>query len=574
MFKPDRLNGLLFFSLAFLLVLALLPATGWIVRMPLWLAIPGAQLARVRSIHGLEYPWQRPGKPVSSDPADYLLALGQAVTTEYKLTKAQAAAVVRALESVDQRFPGHASIPSYEIEDWLRVGNLGSRADDWLLNAEQPPPTFRPCPADREQVDAVVKAAICGEQRDPENALYPLLRACALMGARRDAEAIEAIEIAGKKTKWNEYSLEDVDARVHLQERSQGHLSAFTVLEADATKLFPYDAAIAELARPTIYKAVLAEQRGHREEGVRICHALMHVSGLMRADSTNAFGTLTGNSVARMSYYRPGGADPVPKSANWSEEKRCRVNRYCSYLASFGHADEARWVRAQMDAAQQAEDIIRRAVSLPDGEPIEFVPAPLVWLAWFWLASVIALCNAIWLFAAVGMDHLRRTGARATFSSAWVVSTGLAIIVLWDYARVWAVLRSFNIAVPFSLTDVVSGRFVDLSCQYVPLVVMVSFFVPLILSASILVRALRQRIPLVRAFRDGFRGPGAWLGAACLVIYGLLVIATAAQEANVLQERNRMRVNEGRYYAEKFGAVWPGPPTDSGVTPPIAAWQH
>jgi len=105
MFKPDRLNGLLFFSLAFLLVLALLPATGWIVRMPLWLAIPGAQLARVRSIHGLEYPWQRPGKPVSSDPADYLLALGQAVTTEYKLTKAQAAAVVRALESVDQRFP-------------------------------------------------------------------------------------------------------------------------------------------------------------------------------------------------------------------------------------------------------------------------------------------------------------------------------------------------------------------------------------------------------------------------------------------------------------------------------------
>jgi hypothetical protein len=58
------------------------------------------------------------------------------------------------------------------------------------------------------------------------------------------------------------------------------------------------------------------------------------------------------------------------------------------------------------------------------------------------------------------------------------------------------------------------------------------------------------------------------------VIYGLLVIATAAEEANVLQEWKRLRVHEGRYYAEEVGTVWHDPPTDPGITPPIAAWRR
>ena len=556
MLKSDRLNGFLFFSLAFLLVLALLPATRWIVRKQFWMAIPGPQLTRVMLEKGVDGPCEWPGREVKPDPSDYLLALGQAETHPVG-SKDWVVPEARALRSVDQRFPGRPSMPAHEILNLCQGNIICSRGEDWLLGGGKPPSDFRPSFPDPARVEAVLQAAVRGEQRDPENAFYPLMRACALMGARRDAEAIEALKVAGRKTEWNEYLLEDVDARVHLRERSQGRLSAFSVMVQDSATFGTYHSAIRELARVATYKAILAEQSGHREEGLLIRHALMHVSGLMRADSTDAIGDFVGIAVAQMVLGWPGGVAPVPESANRTENRRRHIETYCSYLASFGHSDEARWVRSQMDAAQQVSHILQRAFS-PSPPPAVF---PLIWLMGLWVIEAIALCNAVWLLAAAGIANLR-WNRRAILPSVCVLSAFLAVIPLWECVRVQMVAQGCS---------EILGLIVDSPPAFpwfLALAAILSISVPLILSAAILVRTLRRRIPLVRAFREGFRGPGAWLAAACMVIYGLLVIGTAVKEANVLQDRNRMRVNEGRYYAEKFGVTWPGPPDSSPAHKP------
>jgi hypothetical protein len=180
---------------------------------------------------------------------------------------------------------------------------------------------------------------------------------------------------------------------------------------------------------------------------------------------------------------------------------------------------------------------------------------PAIWLIGLWSAAALALCNAIWLLMAAGIAHLRWT-RREIAAPVCALLAFLAIIPAWEWAQVRAVADGCSLIGVFVMYYSGTGPWL------VPLIATLSFAVPLILSAAILVRALRRRIPPGRAFREGFRGPGAWIGAACLLAYGLLVIGTAVQESHVLHERNRIRVHEGRYYAAMVGAEWPGLPAN------------
>lgn len=106
-------------------------------------------------------------------------------------------------------------------------GSLVCPVEEWALY----PPSSRPNPQSlippaAEHLAAYDRDAKEGERLDPDNAYFPLMRAVGLFAARRDKEAIEAIERASRKPRWEDYTNEEAEAHLHLLAKAFGRQPA------------------------------------------------------------------------------------------------------------------------------------------------------------------------------------------------------------------------------------------------------------------------------------------------------------------------------------------------------------
>ena len=379
---------LLGLALGVLLALLIAPQTRWLVRLQIltllhqYYPLPCAYSTTSQANDMRLYQ-----AAAARHPGDFQLQYADATLGSRPQT-------ILNLRALTHRFPNNSML----LANLLRYESDGihsSRTDDFLLSGEPIPKSFPYfIPSTPETLALYDRDAAAGERAEPDNAYFPLMRASGLFAARRDAEALAAVQRANVKPVWREYLTDDNEARWRLYTEAFGDPGAMPQASSAFTQILWEYSSLRGTARLVAYQAVLKEQAGHREEGLALREALFRCGDLMRVQSTPLIGSLVGIAIAAISEERPG--DPFVKDdAGLSPEQKAqkRLDAYCAYVIKIGHPEAARRARE--------EEAARRSIqAMEDPEQLsEDWTRPLVRATWWWSADLAILLNIGWLLA-------------------------------------------------------------------------------------------------------------------------------------------------------------------------------
>ena len=384
--RQSRLT-LLGLTFGILLALLLAPQTRWMVRVQL--------LTLLHQYHPL--PWAYSTNSAAND-----LRLCQAAAALYpgdfsvqygKATLGSRLETITNLRALAYRFPDNPVL----LANLLRYdsgGIFSSRTDAFLLDNAPVPKNFPyNTPSTPETLAAYDRDAAAGEQADPGNAYFPLMRAGGLFAARRDAEALAAVQRASVKPFWREYLPDDDEARWHLYAEAFHDPGAMPQASLAANQFLWQYSSLRQTARLVAYQAVLKEQAGHREEGLALRQALFRCGDLMRVQSTTLIGSLVGIAISAISETRPGGGPTLKDDPNLPPEQKAqkRLDAYCAYVVKIGHPEAVRQAQDEEAARRSAQTL-----ETPNLAPSDF-SRPLVLLTRWWEADLAVLLNIGWL---------------------------------------------------------------------------------------------------------------------------------------------------------------------------------
>jgi len=430
---------LLGLALGILLALLIAPQTRWLVRLQ--------TLMLLHQYHPLPTTWAGgpPAYYTTSEANDTRLHEAAAArhAGDFGLQYANATLgpmpqTISNLRALTHRFPNNPVL----LANLLRYESSGihsSRTDDFLLTQEPVPKTFPyNVPSSPETLAAYDRDAATGERAEPDNAYFPLMRASGLFAARRDAEALAAVQRASVKPFWREYLPDDAEAHWRLHTEAFHDPGAMPQASGAAGQILWQYSSLRGTARLVAYQAVLKEQAGHPEEGLTLRGALFRCGDLMRVQSTTLIGSLVGMAIAAISETRPGGPFLKDDPGLQPEQKaQKRLDAYCAYVVKIGHPEAARRARE--------EETARRSVqALEDPEHLsEDWTRPLVQCSWWWVADLAALLNIGWLLvlgpAAAG--YLRRPAPKKPTVGGIAAATRLTFgVLLWLLAFLFMLL--------------------------------------------------------------------------------------------------------------------------------------
>jgi len=423
---------LLGLALGILLALLIVPQTRWLVRLQ--------TLTLLHQYHPLAFAYVTTSEAndtrlheaaAARHPGDFGLQYANA-------TLGPIPQIISNLRALTHRFPNNPML----LANLLRYESSGihsSRTDDFLLTQEPVPKTFPyNVPSSPETLAAYDRDAAAGERADPDNAYFPLMRASGLFAARRDAEALAAVQRASVKPFWREHLPDDAEAHWRLHTEAFHDPGAMPQASGAGGQILWQYSSLRGTARLVAYQAVLQEQAGHPEEGLTLREALFRCGDLMRVQSTTLIGSLVGIAIAAISETRPGGPFLKDDPELQPEQKaQKRLDAYCAYAVKIGHPEAARRARE--------EEAARRSVqALEDPEHLsEDWTRPLVQCSWWWVADLAALLNIGWLLvlgpAAAG--YLRRPASEKPPIGRIAAATRLtSAVLLWLLAFLFMLL--------------------------------------------------------------------------------------------------------------------------------------
>jgi len=272
--------------------------------------------------------------------------------------------------------------------------------------------------SNRLDLAALETAAARGEEMDPDNAFFPMIQSYCLFASHRDREATDAVLRAGRKSRWDSYFHDRACSAIELAARLDGHLPVmrrFILFDNANLSLEPIRSACGS----AIWQAIVAEQHGDTDAGLRCRTAAMHVAGRMRVQGIALIENLAGASLVRMCLTRPGGAPPEPRrpKAAALTARRQRLDRFCAYLQRIGHGSDVTWVRREVAGGNAVNEISRRAFTF-DRVTRLFLPAVLAWFTAFLLLNEIMLVPISCLIARAVDPTRRRRSRRRPLSPA------------------------------------------------------------------------------------------------------------------------------------------------------------
>lgn len=457
------------------------------------------------------------------------------------------------------------------------------------LTADQPP-----APGDLAAFD---QAAARGEALDPNNALFPLLRAAGLFAAARDDDALDVLRRAGQKTTWNDYIADEATGRWRLAEYvngAWGTTGALVRSAQGAAILLPHYALIRNGARLGLVHAIEAEKAGRTVEGLELRRALARSGQTLRKGDGFLIGNFVGAALTQMTIERPAGA-PLPNGrftgegfafegdATSSARIQAAVDRargaYFAYLKRIGAPDEARWMREELEANDQTR---QRAAQIIYQSPLG---APVQRLAGWWILGLLTIANIGGLVALGGLAVLLartrivqrgpiRTAARTSAEtdgeirparralgvSALTMATVLFVaFVAREQAR--ATVGVIELAHMFggaAWSDTNGVNWWDQAFFALrPFAPLLTLIVPLLLVIGLGVASRVVGVPLTAGIIRGLKGIA--LPAACVlvIVYGGLILATVRQDARIDGGLRQTLAHEGRYLAARAGVRWP-----------------
>ena len=394
------------FGIAFGILLALLlaPQTRWLVRLQALTVLHQYRPIGCESYSRLPAGDARAYDTIAArHPSDFAIQYARA-------THSRDVSPLANLRTLAQRFPDSPMLYANILREASRRPLLSS-ADASKLSGDLTPTTVMPA-ASPQEIAASNQDAEAGERADPNNAYFPLILAYGLFAAHQNAAALAAVKRASNKPVWNEYLTENVNAKWRLHTEAFGDPGAIPQAAIWSSEMLPEYQHLRELARITMYQAVLQEQAGHQESGYELRESLRRCGDLMRVQSTTLIGSLVGVAITAIAEARAGGVPMLKHDPAESGEQLAqrRLEAYCAYVTKIGHPNAAQRARDEEAARRTVQSLVREDWSLPQ---LPQYLAPLQQLIVWWIVGVGLLLNIAWLLA---LGILAAGQSRLTFA--------------------------------------------------------------------------------------------------------------------------------------------------------------
>ena len=412
-------------TVAFVVALLVLPATGWLARLQLmpWMILS------LRKIDG------GMGNVPVDKSADFSVRYGDALMGGSKQAMPKLDALRGDFPSRPETIAALLRMLTSERSTLYRPEEtvISAGRNDAAPKADAKP--FVPNP----NAARIVALAAEGEVLEPDNGFFPVMAAYAEFALRQDDKAIAAWIRAGEKPRFEDYSLLEVPARWNRLLASTGgrEPGAISRMSVSASILLPHFAGIRSAARMASYEAMQAEVGGDAEAGYRIRRATRQIGAAMQDAKGSFIENLVGSAVVAIARYRVGGAfyEKNPHSNVTAEAKNkawCQAEkqRYADYLHDIGHADEGTaFLQAIANGAAQKE-IWRK------GSPHTYTGFgdKMIGLMLSWAGNIVLLAGTVFALGFAGIfalvykfsPRLQRNGILQK-SARWGVCMGLLL---------------------------------------------------------------------------------------------------------------------------------------------------
>ena len=397
-------------TLGTVIALAVLPATGWIIREQLKSVASALVLQPTKINFSEESPTDRARirEIAARRPDDFPLQFAAAARLDERrrLIRERTPFASRQAEEwpgsayadVAARFAGNPSLHANLLRLAAGTEVIAKRSEAAELEGKPAGSSSNETPElnHPETLASFLDRTAAGERLDPENAYFPVMASVALFAGHRDAEALEALQRAAAKSQWREYYQDQNYGNWRLDE-ALGQRGAIIRTGRAASQLFPNYAQIRNVARMACYLAMKAEQEGDSERGFLIRHDVLRLGSAMRSQGQLLITNLVGAAIVRLAMSRPGGSPAPPRAANAPSgdvhrtEKDHRVaEAYQAYVTHIGHPEEAAWVREEEAAGSRLRVMLTPEVI---GIGLE---RPLYTTTNYWSAGAMLLLNAVW----------------------------------------------------------------------------------------------------------------------------------------------------------------------------------
>lgn len=419
------------------------------------------------------------------------------------------------------------------------------------------PPSRRPnpqslVPSPPEYLAAYDRIASTGESLDPDNAYFPLMRAVGFFAARRDKEAIEAMERASRKPRWEDYTNEEAEAHLHLLTKAFGRQPAISQFLNASVVIEPHWIGIRSAARMVQYLAHQKEKTGRRREGADLRLSMLRCASLIRAQSSSSIGALVASALESAAVFSPGN----PRRPSESEEqRRLRMRQqFPDLLRQLGKHRDANWAQREFAAMEEARAIVREAMA-----PQRWVQTPLK-LVRAWTINMLLLFLGLgalflWLvYAVVARTPLRRGVTPYVVLLASLLAAGV-LFMLSPWADFPA--RTLETLAYLVKVEGYQPEFVIVPPLIfrVAAAISVIFLLLMIVTATGVWGLINGQEPDV-ALVEGICRAGLPFAGLLLTVYLISVLHTARMETAWQHDLQALRQHAGKYYAKQLGKTW------------------
>lgn len=387
-------------SIIVLMILAILPATRWIITNQFGYIASRKSTVPFAAIHY--------DKIAAEYPDNYSIQLAYAVRDIYlkntflddKSDNDDRSGRVDRLETLVRKFPDNPS--AYAALISIKLLQINAERPDIVLSANETNGNSNYSQPNPEVVDELLRDTSAGERLNPDNAFFPYINAYVLFAARKDEMALNALHRASLKHHFNNYGIDVATGSMLVLDKSLGAVSG--IAHMNASPFFVGFARIRSVARIGLYKAIIQEQKGNTEKGYAIRKDIFRLASLMRAESKTAIEVLVSNAVSSIAMDRPGGEPRLKRDYKVSNDEfiRMKEQRFYDYLSKIGHREDIDNVMKENDCARLYKKTITDYIST---HMTEFNQIYLSWYCgflWpiviFWLLLLSALAPLLSLF--------------------------------------------------------------------------------------------------------------------------------------------------------------------------------
>ncbi len=510
----------------------------------------------------------------AAKPDDYQIQLAYSLLAEWSHALNTPDDRVKRLDALAGLFPARATVYAhmlrYETEREVRVRRdteyqitvKQMDRDEVKVDADE----LRPPEDLKKHLEEFERYAVAGEKLEPTNAYFSLMRAVGQFATQRDADAIESIIVASRKTRFEDYVTDEMQADWRLSSEAFGDNSAALRAIIQGGVGSPHLAQMEALGHTAAAVAIKLELDHKYDQAIQLRTAMAHCGRLIRIQAHTLRGAIVGCGMTHEQIVRPGGSAVMVDDVNLSTQEReqQRVNAYFKYLSAHGQASEVAWMRNELEQIANVKDIQKEAAiaSLsPYGKHGMKVAA-------WWLYDYSILLNIVILTAVAvpaAIICMKKNFKTSTLSVTLMVAYalllaltfqsqgGMALTALRSQFTDWILHSREN---PVAPGAGITERLFD-SSNIHGMAVLLGLLGTGIVMLLIYKRSKDSDIVFVDTLRIEFVRYTSIVLSVIIIAYAVCLFKTSREESQLHQELHEVMSSEGKYMAPIVGKTWP-----------------